>query len=133
MRDNIKKNMHDYITILVKMDIYVKFVRFFMEVKAKNLGEVEEHGRIEQFILKITLARNWHATINQIVTGLHLKVLLIWKLKKHLKNRMNQTKKWMNESIVKQYLETCPKNATYDSTDSCDSILVALNSQLKEK
>ena len=106
MRDNIKKNMHDYITILVKMDIYVKFVRFFMEVKAKNLGEVEEHGRIEQFILKITLARNWHATINQIVTGLHLKVLLIWKLKKHLKNRMNQTKKWMNESIVKQYLET---------------------------
>ena len=133
MRDNIKKNMHDYITILVKMDIYVKFVRFFMEVKAKNLGEVEEHGRIEQFILKITLARNWHATINQIVTGLHLKVLLIWKLKKHLKNRMNQTKKWMNESIVKQYLETCPKNATYDSSDSCDSILVALNSQLKEK
>ena len=133
MRDNIKKNMHDYITILVKMDIYVKFVRFFMEVKAKNLSEVEEHGRIEQFILKITLARNWHATINQIVTGLHLKVLLIWKLKKHLKNRMNQTKKWMNESIVKQYLETCPKNATYDSSDSCDSILVALNSQLKEK
>ena len=133
MRDNIKKNMHDYITILVKMDIYVKFVRFFMEVKAKNLGEVEEHGRIEQFILKITLARNWHATINQIVTGLHLKVLLIWKLKKHLKNRMNQTKKWMNESIVKPYLETCPKNATYDSSDSCDSILVALNSQLKEK
>ena len=39
----------------------------------------------------------------------------------------------MNESIVKQYLETCPKNAAYDSSDSCDSILVALNSQLKEK
>ena len=58
MRDDMKKNMHDYITILVKMDIYVKFVRFFMEVQVKNLGEVEEHGRIEQFILKITLARN---------------------------------------------------------------------------
>ena len=50
--------MHGYITILVKMDIYVKFVRLFMEVQVKNLGEVEEHSRIEQFILKITLARN---------------------------------------------------------------------------
>ena len=39
----------------------------------------------------------------------------------------------INEPIVKQYLETCPKNAAYDSSDSCDSILVALNSHLKEK
>ena len=54
----MKNNMHGYITILVKMDIYVKFVRLFMEVQVKNLGEVEEHSRIEQFILKITLARN---------------------------------------------------------------------------
>ena len=52
----MKKNMHGYITILVKMDIYVKFVRFFMEVQVKSLEKVEEHGRIEQFILKITLA-----------------------------------------------------------------------------
>ena len=37
------------------------------------------------------------------------------------------------EPIVKQYLETCPKNAAYDSSDSCDSILVALNSHLKQK
>ena len=54
----MKKNMHGYITILVKMDIYVKFVRFFKDIQVKNLGEVAEHGRIEQFILKITLARN---------------------------------------------------------------------------
>ena len=39
----------------------------------------------------------------------------------------------INEPIVKPYLETCPKNAAYDSSDSCDSILVALNSHLKEK
>ena len=39
----------------------------------------------------------------------------------------------INEPIVKQYLETCPKNAAYDSSDSCDSLLVALNSHLKEK
>ena len=39
----------------------------------------------------------------------------------------------INEPTVKQYLETCPKNAAYDSSDSCDSILVALNSHLKEK
>ena len=39
----------------------------------------------------------------------------------------------INEPIVKQYLETCPKNAAYDSSDSCDSVLVALNSHLKEK
>ena len=54
----MKENMHGYITIIVKMDIYVNFVRFFMEVQVKSLGEVEEHGRIEQFIVKITLARN---------------------------------------------------------------------------
>ena len=28
-----KKNMYGYITILVKMDIYVKFVRFFEEIQ----------------------------------------------------------------------------------------------------
>ena len=39
----------------------------------------------------------------------------------------------INEPIVKQYLETCPKNAAYDSSDFCDSLPVALNSHLKEK
>ena len=39
--------MYGYITILVKMDIYVKFVRFFEEIQVQNLGEVEEHGRID--------------------------------------------------------------------------------------
>ena len=39
----------------------------------------------------------------------------------------------INEPIVKQALEMCPKNTAYDSSDSCDSILVALNSHLKEK
>ena len=39
----------------------------------------------------------------------------------------------INEPIIKQYLETCPKNAAYDSTDSCDSIIVSLNSHLKGK
>ena len=38
----------------------------------------------------------------------------------------------INEPMVKQYLETCPKNAAYDSSDFCDSILVVLNSHLKE-
>ena len=58
MRNYVKKNMYGYITILVKMDIYLKFVRFSSEVQVKNLEEVEEHDRIEQFILKITPARN---------------------------------------------------------------------------
>ena len=35
----------------------------------------------------------------------------------------------INEPIVKQYLEMCPKNTAYDSSDS----LVALNSHLREK
>ena len=39
----------------------------------------------------------------------------------------------INEPIVKQHLETCPKNAAYDSSDFCDSLPVALNSNLKEK
>ena len=37
----------------------------------------------------------------------------------------------INEPIIKQYLETCLKNAAYDSADSCDSH--SLNSHLKEK
>ena len=48
------------------------------------------------------------------------------KMIKHLSDEIN-------EPIAKRYLETCPKNAAYDSSDSCDSILVALNSHLKEK
>ena len=39
----------------------------------------------------------------------------------------------INEPIIKQYLEKCLKNAAYDSSDSCDSIIVFLNSHLKEK
>ena len=39
----------------------------------------------------------------------------------------------INEPIIKQYLETCLKNAAYDSCDSCDSIIVFLNSHIKEK
>ena len=39
----------------------------------------------------------------------------------------------ISELVIKQYLETCPKNAAYDSCDSCDSIIVSLNSDLKEK
>ena len=37
------------------------------------------------------------------------------------------------QELYSKYLEICPKNAAYDSSDSCDSILVALNSHLKEK
>ena len=39
----------------------------------------------------------------------------------------------INEPVIKQYLETCPKNAAYDSSNSYDSITVSLNSHLKEK
>ena len=39
----------------------------------------------------------------------------------------------LNEPIIKQYLDTCPKNAAYDSSDSCDGLLSSLNMHLKEK
>ena len=39
----------------------------------------------------------------------------------------------INEPVIKQYLERCPKNAAYDSSDSSDSIIVSLNFHLKEK
>ena len=39
----------------------------------------------------------------------------------------------INEVVIKQYLETRPKNTAYGSCDSCDSIIVSLNSHLKEK
>ena len=39
----------------------------------------------------------------------------------------------LHEPIIKQYLEKCPKNAAYDSSDSCDALLNSLNLHLKEK
>ena len=38
-----------------------------------------------------------------------------------------------NEPVIKQYFETCPKNAVNASSDSCDFIIVSLSSHLKEK
>ena len=37
----------------------------------------------------------------------------------------------INELVI--YLETCLKHIVYDFSDSCDTIIVALNSHLKEK
>ena len=37
----------------------------------------------------------------------------------------------MEEAVLRQYLESSAKNATYESSDSCDSFLVSLNSYLK--
>ena len=37
----------------------------------------------------------------------------------------------MEEPLLRQYLESSSKNATYASSDSCDSFLVSLNSFLK--
>ena len=37
----------------------------------------------------------------------------------------------LSEPVIKQYLESSAKNSTYESTDSCDSFLVSINSYLK--
>ena len=39
----------------------------------------------------------------------------------------------INEPVITQYLETCPRNAAHNSSDSCDSIMGSLNSRHKEK
>ena len=39
----------------------------------------------------------------------------------------------INEPVITQYLETCPRNAAHNSSDSCDSIMGSLNSHHKEK
>ena len=39
----------------------------------------------------------------------------------------------LHKPIIKQYLEKCPKNAAYDSSDSCDALSNSLNLHLKEK
>ena len=38
----------------------------------------------------------------------------------------------IEEPVVKQYLDTCKKNATYQSSNSCDSFLLSLNTYFKE-
>ena len=37
----------------------------------------------------------------------------------------------MEEPVISQYLNTAARNATYDSSDSCDSLLVSLDTYLK--
>ena len=37
----------------------------------------------------------------------------------------------MEEPVIRQYLEPSAKNATYGSSDSCDSFLVSLNPYLR--
>ena len=38
----------------------------------------------------------------------------------------------IEEPVVKQYLDTCKKNVTYQSLDSCDSFLLSPNTYFKE-
>ena len=38
----------------------------------------------------------------------------------------------LEEPIMKQYLETCPKNATYTSHETCDSLISALNEYFRK-
>ena len=38
----------------------------------------------------------------------------------------------IEEPVVKQYWDTCQKNQTYQSSDSCDSFLLSLNTHFKE-
>ena len=39
----------------------------------------------------------------------------------------------LEEPITKQYLENCPKNATYKSHDTADSLISTLNKFIKKK
>ena len=39
----------------------------------------------------------------------------------------------IEEPIMKQYLDTCPKNATYDSHEACDSFIESINQYLEKK
>ena len=41
MKEDMKKNMLDCITILIRKVTYAKFVRFFMESQVQNLVEAE--------------------------------------------------------------------------------------------
>ena len=38
----------------------------------------------------------------------------------------------IEEPVAKQYLDICKKNVTYQSSDSCDSFLLLLNTYFKE-
>ena len=39
----------------------------------------------------------------------------------------------MEEPVIKQYLDSAAKNATYTGKDSCDSFLKAMNSYLSDQ
>ena len=170
--DALNENTIGFITVLVKMDIYVRFVKFFYESSSENPGgsrgawshravhfkdnpgkKLTCHNKSDNygFALKsLTNLKNKDtlekpdesnkekSTENELYTEKLIKIVhflarnnlpvkeLYPKMIKHLSDEIN-------EPIVKRYLETYPKNAAYDSSDSCDSILVALNSHLKEK
>ena len=76
------------------MDIYVNCVTFFVEVQVKNLGEVEEHGRIEQFTGKKLICHNESDS-----RGFALKSLTNLKIKETLEklDESNKEKSKANE------------------------------------
>ena len=96
----------------------------------RTLNKADQHARDEKrqtnalYIEK--LLRIIHFIARNNLAVLKLKGRLYPKVTCFLANELH-------EPIVKQYLEKCPKNAAYDSSDSCDASLNPLNLHVKEK
>ena len=75
--DALNENTIGFITVLVKMDIYVKFVKFFYESSSENPGRSRGAWSHRAVHFKDNPGKKLTHHDDQIVTALHLKVLLI--------------------------------------------------------
>ena len=168
----MKKNMLGFITIVVQMDIYVKFVKFFYESSSENPGgsrgawlhravhfkdnpgkKLTCHDKSDNYDFALKSLTNLvikdtrekpdesnkeKSKENELYTKKLIKIVhFLARNNLAVKELYQKMIKFLSDEIikptVKQYHETCPENAAYDPSDSCDSILVTLNSHLKEK
>ena len=90
--------------------------------EALNLAELlsrqEKQQTNESYVTKLMKITHFLARNNLLVKEIYPKMI------RFLSDEME-------EPLLRQYLESSAKNATYASSDSCDSFLVSLNSFLK--
>ena len=70
--------------------------------------------------------------IGKLIKAVHFLVANNLPVKELYKKLLSFLADDTEEPVVKQHLNTCKKNVTYQSSDSCDSFLLLLNTYFQE-
>ena len=71
--------------------------------------------------------------MTKIIRIVHFLARYNLAIKELYKPLMNFVTFELKEPVTKQYLENCAKNATFDSHETCDSLIDSINEYLKKE